>query len=160
MGNLIICDIFITMKTIDVSEFISDFLEISNNLTKAELQMLYILINDPDVINLSQQQFADKLGVNRRTIVLGLQKLEKLNYVSDKNITLTPEERAKDFILNEFKKFFGNPDKEKSIRVRQEFYHKILHEIIPPKHISYDRKLVTTTIRENYPESVFFWQKK
>ncbi len=124
-----ICDNFITnMKTIELEEFVSNFMEISNDLTHAELRMLYVLINDPDVINLSQQQFADKLGVNRRTIVIGLQKLEQHKYISDKNITLTSEQRAKEFILTEFNKFYYNPKNDKEIKVGQDFYHKMLSD--------------------------------
>jgi len=155
-----ICDNFITnMKTIELEEFVSNFMEISNDLTHAELRMLYTLINDPDVINLSQQQFADKLGVNRRTIVIGLQKLEQHKYISDKNITLTSEQRAKEFILTEFNKFYYNPKNDKEIKVGQDFYHKMLSELKPPKHISYDRKLLTATIKENYPQCEFFWKR-
>jgi len=154
------CDNFITiMKTIELEEFFFKYMEISNDLTHAELRMLYVLINDPDVINLSQQQFADKLGVNRRTIVIGLQKLEQHNYISDKNITLTSEQRAKEFILNEFNKFYYNPKNDKKIKVGQDFYHKMLYDLKPPKHVSYDRKLLTATIKENYPQCVLFWQR-
>ena len=63
------------MKTIELNRFVSDFMEISNNLTHAELKMLYVLINDPDVINLSQVKFAEMLGVDRRTIIFGYKKL-------------------------------------------------------------------------------------
>lgn len=147
------------MKTIELDKFVSEYMDISTNLTHAELRMLYVLINNPDVINLSQQQFADKLGVNRRTIVIGLQKLEQHNYISDKNITLTSEQRAKEFILTEFNKFYYNPKNDKEIKVGQDFYHKMLSDLIPPKHISYDRKLLTATIKENYPKCVFFWQR-
>jgi hypothetical protein len=90
------------MKTINLKEFTDSFMAISNNLTHAELRMLYLLITEPDVIKLSQQKFAEKIGTNRRTIWLGIEKLKKLNYISaikttddqmtvdsDKNITKT-----------------------------------------------------------------------
>ena len=75
------------MKTIELNRFVSDFMEISNNLTHAELKMLYVLINDPDVINLSQVKCAEMLGVDRRTIIFGYKKLREHGYLSDKYIT-------------------------------------------------------------------------
>jgi len=70
------------MKTIDLKEFTDNFMEISSNLTNAETRMLYLLITTPDVITLSRQKFAEKIGTNRRTIWLGIEKLKKLKYLS------------------------------------------------------------------------------
>src|SRR4030042_6443280 len=102
------------MKTIKIKEFTDNFLEISNNLTLAEIRMLYLLISEPYVIKLSQQKFADKIGTHRRTINLGLKKLLQHKYVSDinitddlsissdKNITSNIEEEAEKLVLNLF----------------------------------------------------------
>lgn len=70
------------MKTIDLKEFTSDFMEISKNLTSSEVRMLYLLITNPDVIRLSQQTFASKIGSHRRTINIGYKKLLKHGYIS------------------------------------------------------------------------------
>lgn len=53
-----------TMETVGAKEFYEDFLRISQSLTLTELQMLYILITEPEAIELSQQAFADKLGTH------------------------------------------------------------------------------------------------
>ncbi len=82
------------MKTIELNRFISEFMEISNNLTHAELKMLYVLINDPDVINLSQVKFAEMLGVDRRTIIFGYKKLREHGYLCDNDITESDEEKT------------------------------------------------------------------
>lgn len=52
------------METVGAKEFYEDFLRISQSLTLTELQMLYILITEPEAIELSQQAFADKLGTH------------------------------------------------------------------------------------------------
>lgn len=70
------------MKTIDLEEFTSNFMDISKNLTSSEVRMLYLLILQPDVINISQQAFARKIGTHRRTINIGYKKLLKHGYIS------------------------------------------------------------------------------
>lgn len=75
------------MKTISLNKFTNDFLEISKSLTLSETRLLYLLISDPDVINLSRNQIAMKIGIHRRTIWLGINKLKKLDYISDIDIT-------------------------------------------------------------------------
>lgn len=75
------------MKTINLLEFTSNFMEISKNLTPAEVRMLYLLITKPDVINISQQSFANEIGAHRRTINIGYKKLLKNGYISLSDIS-------------------------------------------------------------------------
>lgn len=195
------------MKTIELKEFTDCFMAISNNLTHAELRMLYLLITEPDVIKLSRQKFAEKIGTHRRTIWLGIEKLKKLNYISaikttddqmtvdsdknitktqlvdsdtnitdnkviiesDKNITdkpigkgdkiiaLTEEEKAIKFILQVMKQEY--PDDNKNILVDEDIYRLILGAVELPAEYKFDRKLITKTIKDNYPECRFHWQK-
>lgn len=70
------------METIHSYDFFGNFMEISKNLTLSEVQMLYLLIKDPSVRSLSQQEFADKIGTHRRTINIGLKKLVQFGYLS------------------------------------------------------------------------------
>jgi hypothetical protein len=70
------------MKTISLSEFTSNFMEISNNLTASEVRMLYLLITQPDVIKISQQMFASKIGTHRRTISIGYKTLTNHGYIT------------------------------------------------------------------------------
>lgn len=210
------------MRTINLKEFTKKYMEISNNLTHAEIQILYLLITEKDVINLSQQMFANKVGTHRRTINIGFKKLLKYKYVSDINIThiqnsdgdkyitqgqvnsdgdkniaqsqvlidddknITPnlndagdinitaikiegsdinitqtaEEKAKRFVLHEVDRFYFKPDKTKKLYVGENFYHNILKETELPKGYIVNRKFITKTIQENYPECIFYWQKK
>lgn len=74
------------MKTIDQNEFTSNFMEISKNLTSAEMRMLYLLITKPDVIKISQQAFANEIGAHRRTINIGYKKLLKNGYINIQDI--------------------------------------------------------------------------
>jgi hypothetical protein len=75
------------MKTINLDEFSSNFMEISENLTLSEVRMLYLLIINPDVIKISQQMFANKIGAHRRTINIGYKKLLKHGYIGIPDIT-------------------------------------------------------------------------
>lgn len=88
------------MKTISLKEFTDNFMQISNNLTNAEMRLLYLFITEPDVIKLSQQQFADKIGTHRRTIWLGIKKLQKLNYISGINVNENGIEKSDNNITN------------------------------------------------------------
>ena len=74
------------MKTIDLKEFTENFIKISSTLTIAEIQMLYLFITEPSMINLSQQNIADRIGSDRRTVNIGVKKLKQKGYVSDMNI--------------------------------------------------------------------------
>ena len=74
------------MKTINLNEFTSSFMEISKNLTSSEMRMLYLLITKPDVIKISQQMFANEIGAHRRTINIGYKKLMKNGYIDIQDI--------------------------------------------------------------------------
>ena len=85
------------MKTINLNEFSSDFMDISEKLTLSEVRMLYLLITDPDVIKISQQVFASKIGAHRRTINIGYKKLLKHGYISDPDIN---KQQRSDIVAN------------------------------------------------------------
>jgi hypothetical protein len=72
-------------------------MEISENLTSSEMRMLYLLITRPDVINISQQAFANEIGAHRRTINIGYKKLLKNGYI---NIQDIPDQHKVDIDTN------------------------------------------------------------
>lgn len=149
------------MKTIELNRFVSDFMEISNNLTHAELKMLYVLIIDPDVINLSQVKFAEMLGVDRRTIIFGYKKLREHGYLCDKNVTEGDEEKTglndageasvlikRSNPINSEK--FRRDDYEQKIFVLKEF------EFLEPYFKDFPNAIgsTLTIIREMLPENI------
>jgi len=164
------------MKTIDLKEFIDNFMEISKKLTHAELQMLYLFIAEIDVINLSQQKIADRLGVNRRTIILGIKKLLKNKYISDINITLKKAVRSdkniKENTGEKIEKVKVDEEQNKNNEIRiynaleEQKYNKLLFNIeYEPDSLSDcfielfdnypDRYLSTLTIlRNNLPKDI------
>lgn len=85
------------MKTISLSEFTSNFMEISNNLTSSEVRMLYLLITQPDVIKISQQKFANRIGTHRRTVSIGYKTLTNHRYIT---IPENPSKHRKDIGVN------------------------------------------------------------
>jgi hypothetical protein len=169
------------MKTIDLKEFTDNFMETSYNLTPCEIRMLYLLITEPNVIKLSRQKFADKIGTHRRTIYLGLLKLLKHEYISDviithrnvieydntiisnqigksdKNITLTDEEKAKKYILFVMKQLYKYDNK--NVLIDENIYHMLIGSAELPVDYKFNRKFITKTIKENYAGCRFHWQK-
>ena len=75
------------MKTISLKEFTNKFMAISDNLTRAEIRLLYLLITEPSVIKISHKSIADRIKTDRRTIWIGLKNLNEHKYISDINIT-------------------------------------------------------------------------
>lgn len=70
---------------ITLNDFTNNFMGISNNLTISELRMLYLLITEPNVKNITQEEFGDKIGADRRTIISGNKKLLRYGYITGKN---------------------------------------------------------------------------
>ena len=161
------------MITISPNDFYKEFLKISQNLTMTELQMLYILINEPEVIELQQQTFADRLGTHRRTINLGLKKLKQLNLIYDisieernskatqrliesgkKRLTAFEIQQAKRFIIDSLNKYY-HPYEKKSTIINADFYGSIFGDFRLPRIFRYNRNFVTETIAEEYPNCKF-----
>jgi len=149
------------MKTIELNRFVSDFMEISNNLTHAELKMLYVLIIDPDVINLSQVKFAEMLGVDRRTIIFGYKKLREHGYLCDKNITEGDEEKTGLNDAGEASVLIkrSNPINSEKFR-RDDYQHKIFvlkkFEFLEPffKEFPNEIEWTLTIFRDTLPENI------
>ncbi len=164
------------MKTIELSEFTADYLTISSNLTRSECRLLYIYITDSDVINLSQSRIAVRIGVDRRTIIIGIKKLKQFGYVSDINITIpensrkmthsnsdsgikkTDREKAEEFIIQAFTSRC-KPNRYGRKIVGRELYDHVIGISDLAYEFRLNREFLTETIKENFPEWTFYWQK-
>lgn len=156
------------MKTISEQEFLQRFLIISEKLTYAEIRMLYILITEPDYIDLPQQIFARRIKTHRRTINIGLKKLRKLKYIIDINpevdvsrqvnaddvILKYNKETAEKVIISAFKDYHKGL---KEIVVQEDFYSFILKDMKLPVEFSNDKDLVTKTIRDTFPNAKLYF---
>lgn len=149
------------MKTIELNKFVSDFMEISNNLTHAELKMLYVLIIDPDVIKLSQVKFAEMLGVDRRTIIFGYKKLREHGYLYDKNITKKKSKKSESKNEDEADNALKGSSLIKSAKSSLDDYqHKIFvlkkFEFLEPffKEFSNEIEGTLTIFRDTLPENI------
>jgi hypothetical protein len=166
------------MKTFTEEFFLSDFMKISENLTSAELRMLYLLITQPEVIEFSQSEFAKKINVHRRTINIGMKKLKELNFISniylddiDKNLQdfhlirgeINVSERvaiqARKFIIDTFKTFYY-PVNEEIIVVNEDFYSRIMGDYSLPQNMRYNMEYITEIIGETYPKCKFYFNQK
>ena len=158
-----------SMRTIRANEFFEHFIKISQNLTMTELQMLYILITEHEVIELSQQGFADRLGTHRRTINIGLKKLRQLKYIGDisieernrdatkrlsetnyKGLYAYEIQQAKKFILDALNEYYY-PFEKKSPIVNADFYSSIIGDHRLPDGYRYNKNFISETIVEKYP---------
>ena len=149
------------MKTIELEEFVSKFMELSDDLTHAELRMLYVLINDPDVINISQIKFAEMLGVDRRTIFLGYKKLREFGYLCDKNIINNEEEKTKLNDAGEANILIKRSNHINPEEFTKDYYeHKIFvlkeFEFLEPYFKEFPNEIdnILTTFRETLPENI------
>ena len=154
------------MKMSTPIQFFHDFLQISENLTLAEMRMLYVLITQPEVIDLPQQEFADIIQTHRRTINLGLKKLRTCGYLAElekSNIQLL-DPRAKDipqrdisdaqkFIVGEVISFyqFGNVQQI----VNEDLYNSIIGSHHIHKKLRFNKEFITETIMKSFPEYRF-----
>jgi hypothetical protein len=173
------CDKNITqMWTTSIGDFIRYYLQISNKLTSTEMQMLYLLITEPEVIELSQQEFAKKLNTHRRTINIGLKNLKKHKYITDiyfheeeksnedylkihgeKKVTKGAEAFAKKFVIDTYNMFYERIDKE-SVVVNEDFYGLILGNVKLIENLRYNKKYITETIRHSFPDCKFYFELK
>jgi hypothetical protein len=164
------------MLTITEKEFFERFMIISQDLTYAEVRMLYLLIAEPDIIELSQQVFANRIQAHRRTINIGLKKLRKLKYIGDSfyeeennevinngnidsNAILKHEElAAKKTIIRSFENYYTI--NKKSFIIYEDFYSFVLGDIRLPPIYRLNKAFITETIRESYPEVRFYFDQK
>ena len=160
------------MKTIIEPYFIRNFIKISQELTYAEIRMLYLLILEPHVSELSQQEFADRIQAHRRTINIGLKKLKRLHYVFDDDhlekekgesedfeidndiISKHEEATAKKVIIDSFIDYYKI--NKKNFIVHEDFFSSILGDIRLPVKYRHSRIFVKATIKEKYPEILFY----
>ena len=154
------------MKTSTSNQFFHDFLQISENLTLAEMRMLFVLITQPEVIDLSQQEFADKIKTHRRTINLGLKKLRACGYLSTEeksNIQLL-DLRTKDipqrdisdaqkFIVGEVVAFYQFRNMQQI--VNEDFYNIIIGTHRLHKKLRHNKDFITEAIKNSFPEYRF-----
>jgi len=118
------------MKSIDIKTFTSDFMAISKNLTLAEIRLLYLLITEPNVIKISRQGLASKVGMHRRTVWLAFEKFKKYKYLSteseEQNIKLSDNNSV---INKDYDKLFYNYSTKREdkyfIRMIEEFPNNI-----------------------------------
>lgn len=159
------------MKTITEHSFFRNFIKISQELTYAEVRMLYLLITEPAISKLPQQEFADRIKAHRRTINIGLKKLKQLHYISDSNsemgkgegkeleignnvIQKNEEETAKKVIKNSFIDYYKT--NKKNFIVNEDFFSFILGDIRLPIKFIHNRIFVLDTIKDKYPEVLFY----
>ena len=127
------------MKTIELQDFANDFMQISNNLTLSEIKMLYLLITDKDTRYYTQQEFAEEIGTNRRTINLGFKKLLKYKYIYDiyKADSYTwVYHRMRNYFLNDYSLAHFNNDRRF------------------PSYVRYSRDFVIETMERNISNMV------
>lgn len=163
------------MKTIAERYFFRNFIKISQELTSAEVRMLYLLITEPAISKLPQQEFADRIKAHRRTINIGLKKLKQLHYISDSNsemgkgegkeleignnvIQKNEEETAKKVINNSFIDYYKT--NKKNFIVNEDFFSFILGDIRLPIRFRHNRIFVLDTIKDKYPEISFYSELK
>lgn len=154
------------METCTPNQFFHQFLQISEKLTLAELKMLYLVITQPEVIDLSQQEFADKIQTHRRTINLGLKKLRECGYVADieknsikltdistDNIPKRDISEAKKFIVNEVLAFYKFRNMQQI--VNEDLYNSIIGSLHIHKKLRFNKEFITETIKKSFPEYRF-----
>ncbi len=151
-------------------------MKISQDLTYAELRMLYLLITKPNIIELPQQLFADIIRVHRRTINIGLKKLKELNYIHEINSYAEPSEfnaifegeeaaikrhelaTAKQVVENSFENYYATQDK--TFIINEDYYSFILGDMRLPSKYRHSKSFVTEIVREKYPEIRFYFDLK
>jgi hypothetical protein len=166
------------METISLQEFTFKFIDISKNLTNAELRMLYLLITEVDNRKLTQQEFAMKVMTDRRTINIGLKKLKGNGYIHEddikdvhqvdientnpnkeiENATKKEVGRAKKLILKLFV-YYYQFSKNKVIVVNEDFYTHVLGNLNLPKDLKIKKEFITETIKNSFPKAVFYFKK-
>lgn len=164
------------MRTITLKDFTDDFMEISKKLTHSELRMLYLLITEPQVVKLTQSEFAERISTDRRTINLGYKKLRDCNLIlysesvidkGDQRKTVIYLEdfssgvlkKALESIVRGFKDYY-HPSDNKSIVINEDFYSYMLREWVLDNRLENKRSLINKTIKEHYPNIRFYGEQK
>jgi hypothetical protein len=167
------------MRTIPKSDFTFFFMSISKKLTLAELRLLYLLITEPTIIELPQQEIADKIGANRRTVNIGLKKLKHQNFIWDLNVedrekkmanyqAYTKQDesvmdkqilRAKQLVTESYMHNYHH-DKPGEIIVNEDFFSSILGDFRLPQMIRYNKDFITNTLAELYPKCKFYFKQR
>jgi len=164
------------MKTITLKGFTDDFMEISKRLTHSELRMLYLLITEPQVVKLTQSEFAERISTDRRTINLGYKKLRDCNLIlysesindkgnQRKNIIYLEDipsgvlKKASESIISRFINYY-HPSDNKSIVINEDFYSYMLREWVLDNRLGNKRALINKTIKEHYPNIRFYGEQK
>ncbi len=174
------------MKAITKAEFFDRFIEISENLTITELRMLYLIMTRAEVTELTQEEFAKHLKTHRRTINIGLNKLKQYGYVSNirsKEVVISAvdsikmnyvhipyykKKQALNLIIDSFIGFYKPREiigaktifaymRNACIIVNEDFYNTIIGNTSLCKELRYDNEFITKVIREQYPESKFYF---
>lgn len=155
-------------------EFLADFMKISANLTSSELRMLYVILKEPEVLNLSQEQFAKRISASRRTINIGLKKLRELNLINalddktvadlsiqsrinENNMLKGDLKQAGKYVQKVFKEHYNrNPN---NIVVNEDFFSRILGDYGLNREIQYNRDFIIQTIKGFAPDCIFYFDK-
>lgn len=164
------------MRTITLKDFTDDFMEISKKLTHSELRMLYLLITEPQVVKLTQSEFAERISTDRRTINLGYKKLRENNLILfSEPIIGEGDQRKKVIYLEDFPsdvlrkalesmvsrfKDYYHPSGKKSIVINEDFYSYMLREWVLDNRLENRRSLINKTIKEHYPNIRFYGEQK
>ena len=163
------------MKIITESQFFSDFMKISHELTTSEIRMLYLLIAEPYIIEFPQQVFADRIQTHRRTINIGFRKLKALHYVKDDIIpqdeeleseviagddAILEQERttAIKVIINAFEDYYKI--NKKDFTINEDYYSFVMGDNRISLRLRNDKHFITNTLRVKYPEIKFYFDLK
>lgn len=166
------------MITISKHIFFRDFMEISRKLTLSELRMLYILMIEPQAIELSQQEFAEKVDSHRRTINIGLKKLKELGFIKELHFSdlekntrdfskeqgttiISPliEKQAIKFIIEAVRDYYY-PFKKNRLKINEDFFSSILGDHRLNENFRFDRTFIIETIKDNYADVRFHFEMK
>lgn len=166
------------MITISKYIFLRDFMEISRKLTLTELRMLYVLMIEPEAIELSQQEFAEKVDSHRRTINIGLKKLKELGFVKELHFSdlenntrdftkeqgttiISPliEKQASKFIVDAVRDYYY-PFNKDQLKINEDFFSSILGDHRLNENFRFDRTFIIETIRDYYADVRFHFELK
>lgn len=164
------------MRTITLKDFTDDFIEISKKLTHSELRMLYLLITEPQVVKLTQSEFAERISTDRRTINLGYKELRENNLILfSEPIIGEGDQRKKVIYLEDYpsdvlrkalasmvSRFidYYHPSGKKSIVINEDFYTYMLREWALDNRLENKKALINKTIKEHYPYIRFYTEQK
>ncbi|MCF8223500.1 MAG: HTH domain-containing protein [Bacteroidales bacterium] len=162
------------MRTITAEEFFKHFMKISQELTYAEIQLLYLIITKPEVIELPQQSLAEKLSVHRRTINIGIKKLRELNYIREDIIHVDEEasskktssnlsaihrheiSTAKHIIENSIENYYKVNNK--TFTINEDYFSFIIGDMRLPSKYRHNEDFIVDTIRGKFPSINFYFE--